>query len=153
MKEEATNMTLANEVVAALVADGCRGDGRMAERLRSDCGKALGDLGARMPDGMSIRVAENTPDMVHVPLPHYKFCDEGAAATMSEDELKQISAGEVIIAVLIGVVGFVGFGTVIGGAVALGVLCEQGRFDTPSQTGRRVGTNAAAVNTVGGNPE
>ena len=62
MKEETTNETLLNEVAAALVADGCRGDKRAAARLRSNCETALNDLDMRVPDGVNIRVAENTPD-------------------------------------------------------------------------------------------
>ena len=121
MKEETTGMVLPNELVAAIVADECRGDERAAARLRADCGKAVNDLiGARMPDGVAVRVAENTPDTVHVPLPHYSGeASAELAAAMSEAELAQISGGEVLCSVLIGVA--IG-GAVLGAAavVALG---------------------------------
>ena len=149
MREETTNVPLLNEVAAAFVADGCRGDKRAAERLRSDCRTALNDLDVRVPDSVDVRVAENTPDTVHVPLPHYNH-DEAAAMTMTEDELKQISGGEIIIAVCIGIGVTLTAVVVVGGLAIGGVLDRVAPIgsDSPSSS-----SATASVDTVGGNPE
>ena len=150
MRGKTTNVSLISEVAAALIADGCRGDRRAAERLRSDCGTALNDLDVRVPDGVDVRVAENTPDTVHVPLPHYSYgVSSGAdAMSMSEEELRQISAGEVVLAVAftIGIAVTIVFGVVVGSLAGSGVLSGG---DSPSEPGA---ATTARVNTVGGDP-
>ena len=145
-------MTLAKEVVAAIVADGCRNNKRTAEHLRLDCRRALEDLiGARVPDGVNISAAQNTADTVHVPLPHYSrnLADE-VIATMSEAELKQISGGEIIVAGII----IAGIGAVlISGVVVLGLALSGKWEEEPAgQPGGPGSGSGVAVRTVGESP-
>ena len=150
MKEETAGMVLPNEMVSAIVADECRADGRMAERVRADCGGAMNDLmGVRVPDGVAVRIAENAPDTVHVPLPHYSHKhSKGVAAVMSEAELEQISGGELI-------AGLILAACVVGGlslAVGLTVYGVKKAQYSAEQRAFESGQSAAQVNTVGEGP-
>ena len=158
MQEEITNITLTNEVAAALIADGCRGDKHVAKQVRANCGEAFNDLlGTRGPDGVDIRVTENTKDTVHVPLPHYSGESRGGgddAAALSEAEQEQISGSvEIVICALI--VGGVSAGVVVGtllvtGAIVGGVLGSEAKANERAARERSAQRAASSVKTVGG---
>ena len=158
MKEETTGMVLPNELVAAIVADECRGDERAAARLRADCGKAVNDLiGARMPDGVAVRVAENTPDTVHVVLPHYsgESFGSGDSVTLSEAELRHIAGGIEFMVIATLFVAGLSFSVITGallvtGGIIGGVLGAEAKASERAARERSAQRAASAVKTVGG---
>ena len=127
-----------NEVASAIIADACREDKNLAARLGADVGKTVSessDGAVSLPEGVRVFTVQNTPGLVHVPLPDHRELDAAvhdAARQLTDEEVKMISGGEffgtVIFAIggaitaigtTLGVGGFAAF--VVGAAVIVGV--------------------------------
>ena len=113
-KTEASEM-IAPEITSAIIADKCRVDAAFAKDLKSEPVASLeSKLDISLKDsGVDIRVTQNTPEQVHVALPHYKNMEEMSNYhQMTEEEMAQIAGGEVFIAVIVTVAV-----VVVGGAL------------------------------------
>ena len=119
--------TMIPEITSAIIADKCRGDAAFAKDLKSNPVASLeSKLDISLKDsGVDIRVAQNTPEQVHVVLPHYTNVEEVYSATqLTEEEMAQLAGGEVVVTALIvtGVVLLVALPTLaIAGGIAVAV--------------------------------
>ena len=112
LKEKLAELPLTPEVAAALVADRCRSEPQLADRLRKDPRACLEKIsGRKLPENLKIVLHDNTDDTWHLPLPSYS---EGAH--LSEEQMQQISAGE---AVLVGI-GVAAAAFLVAGGIAVG---------------------------------
>ena len=110
--------TITNELVSAIIADKCRGDRGLADRMRADCKGTLTNLSkGPVDDGLDVAVVQNTPDRVHVAIPDYRFMENMAGQRLTDEEMAQVAGGEIFIAGLIA-------GIVTG--VVTGVACGAG---------------------------
>ena len=118
MNQQTIESPMANETLSAVIADRCRENKGLAASLRSDGRKAVGDLmNAPVSDGVDISVVQNTPDTVHISLPHYASWGKAAHEKLTEEEMEQLSGGEVLIAV------FAGLAVVVSAiAITVGVI-------------------------------
>lgn len=117
MTMESTN-TIPNEVAMAVIADKCRVDQELARALQADGKAALSGLsGESIADDVSVNVVQNTPERVHVVLPEYAGQEDWLSrSSLSDEEMKDLSGGEVFITLL--VVG----GVLAGSAVVAGTI-------------------------------
>ncbi len=84
------------EVVSAVVAQRCYEDEEFRQKLMRDPQGALEEfMGRKLPDTLEVEVRENTPSTWHIPV---------SSDTFSDEELEQISAGEVVATLFIGTV-------------------------------------------------
>jgi len=99
LKQKLAELPFTPEVAAALVADRCRREPELAERLRKDARGCLEELsGRKLPEEVKIVVHDNTDDTWHLPLPNYTQSVE-----LSEDQLQKIAAGEFLIGMGVGI--------------------------------------------------
>ena len=118
---------ITNEMAAAVIADKCRQDKGLADRLCRDSREALESISGTVSDDVEISVARNTPDLVHVVLPDYKVQKDISANRLSDEDMRQISGGEIFITTLICVALPLTVG--IAGSMALVTAAATGEFD------------------------
>ncbi len=104
-----------NEISATVLGNASAKDGDFRRQLLNNPKQVIQDISTQsVPQDINIRVAQNTEDTVHIPVPSYKEL-ENNTAHVSDQDLQNISGGEIIGSALV----IFGFGaTVITGAVA-----------------------------------
>ena len=131
-QEEQTVLRMTPEVAAAALADRCREDDELSERLREDPKAAISRLsGKALPDSTKIVVHCNDPGIWHIAIPteeqarRFSEAHEGSneGDSLTDEQLQAISGGEIWIGVLIAAVA-VGVGGAVAG-VGAGVYVSQ----------------------------
>ena len=139
---------LQKEVISALVADRCRENADLAERMQSDSKSTMDELcGVVLPADMDVRTVQNTSGLVHVPLPAYKDLPDATTSNVITDEdLAALSGGEVIFsAIVIGSIVVSAVVVTLGVSVGLIAAAATGKFDGPAPNpagGVQAGGNA-----------
>ena len=111
-KKTVQGMELTPEVAAALVAEQCRLDPKLAQRLRDnprDCLQKLGNH--KLLENIKIAIHDNTDDTWHLPLPRYSQDHK-----LTEEQLDKLVAGES--AILAGAIIVGGGSAVLAGVLA-----------------------------------
>ena len=96
-------------------------------------------------DGVAINVVQNTASDIHVSLPYYDFVGDPTANFMHDQELDDVSGGEIIITL------FICGGCLIGGAVAAGLgIAGSGGLIVGGVIGGAIAAAAVTGAVVGG---
>ena len=141
MNQQTIDSPVMNETLSAVIADQCREDKGLAASLLSNSRKAMGDLtNVPVSDSVDISVVQNTPDTVHIPLPHYASWEKADHEKLTEDQMAQLSGGEVIIAVFIGTAAIVS----VAAAITVGVLTRV----RPDLFGKKDGGGASSASSA-----
>jgi len=119
LKEKLTALPMGLELAAALLADRCRREPQLADRLRDDPRACLEKLGNRnLPENIKIITHDNTDDTWHLPLPSHS--EDGV---LSEEQLEKLSAGELWVAgLVIGGGSVLLTGAIVGAIIGAGFL-------------------------------
>jgi len=117
LKEKLAAMAVTPEVAAALLADRCRQEPQLADRLRDNPRICLEKLSNReLPKTFKIVLHDNSDDTWHLPLPRYS---QDQDQRLSEEQLEKIAAGEAFVTT--GGIVLVGFLALIVGVAGIGV--------------------------------
>ncbi len=130
MEQEQTH-PLTMELSAAFIAQRCRDDEEFRQSFKSDPKKALGAIlkerGSKLPfpPGLDLQVADNTARHWVIPIPSAEMVEafkKSQADSFTDEEMENISAGELIVGALLITALGVGIGVVSGGVLAGGAV-------------------------------
>ena len=115
--------SITNEMAAAIIADKCRADQDFFRCMQADCKTALSSLsGVSLTDDLNVSVVRNAPGRVHVVLPDYESQKDVQRSHLSDEQMAQVSGGEILITILaVGVVG----AAIVGSGIAAAVVTEE----------------------------
>ncbi len=120
-------LPLTNEISAAVLGNATTKDGDFRSQLLNDPKQAIQDISTQpLPQDINILVAQNTEDTVHIPVPNYKEL-ENNESHISDQELRTVSGGEIMAAVL-AVIGTIGAIALVGGGVGLAFANKGGKI-------------------------
>jgi len=103
LKQKLAELPLTPEVTATLVADRCRHEPELAERLHKDARNCLKELTDKeLPEDLKIVTHDNTDDTWHLPLPNYSMDEitDRQQMELDEEQLQQIAAGELLATII-----------------------------------------------------
>ncbi len=117
-------LPLINEISATLLGSVATKDDAFRNQLLNDPRQAIQSLSSQsVSQDINVRVAQNTEDTVHIPVPNYDKLR--SKEYLSDKELKKVSGGEILIAAVVATGLVVLSGAAIGGLVLYQEIAKQ----------------------------
>lgn len=74
-----------------------------------------------------VNIVANTGSEIHLTLPYYDRIDEIAAHAVSDEETAKVAGGEIVVAIVVGIVALGGLTAAAGGIIDHAVKKDQGK--------------------------
>lgn len=121
-------LPLTNEVIGVLAASECARDAELDKAFAADPKGALqSEAAMNLPADVEVRAVRNSADEINIAIPaHAVLGSDAVRNAISEDDMRQISGGEVIGLVIGAIVaGTAAAGAVAGAGVATAKVIEK----------------------------
>ena len=143
--QEDAQVLLTPELMAGLIAKKCEDDDDFRAEFEKNPKHILEELsGEKIPDDLEVVVCHNEDNVWHIPVPDYKELANIDMKKLSEEELKLLSGGEILVktgtstvlafAIVLSIIGagvvggLVAGGGILAGAIVPSVLSRRRRI-------------------------